>query len=402
MKKAFLTVISIVLMLCMTVLSASALNKAKEDFEGAAPGTDPLMLDTVFDYFEYITATPDSAVEIVNEDFGNMLKITGFSDFRTMGYIEGEYVFSVDVYTPEADPGRRCNIFVRGEVPGALSKLNPPNANSMNVFNYYEWDWYNENGGADGKSEIGGTGVFVNLGDLDIKLVVKKYAEDGLTVASDVALLDYPESMADEDMPLEKPVNVKYTDDGKEIKVYINNNLLARIALSEDSVSYDSDETGNLYYKSAVAYDANGSELFTTENTRIRYENSQIAMATRAGTMYVDNISFTIGTGAIAASEGGEEPVTEAPTEKATEAPQTEAPTEKVTEAPQTEAPQTEAHQTEEQKTEAAKPETKAEDKTDPVKEPEKKNNTTLIIVIIAAIVIVAALVVIFIPKKKK
>ena len=149
MKKVLLTVLSVVLILSMTVLNAAALKKAEENFEGCAPGEDPLMLDFVYDYFEYITATPDSAVEIVNEGNGNMLKITGFSDFRTYSYIEGEYVFSLDVFKPESDPGRRGNVFIRGEIPGALAKLNPPNANSMNVFNYYEWDWYNENGGED-------------------------------------------------------------------------------------------------------------------------------------------------------------------------------------------------------------------------------------------------------------
>lgn len=284
MKKVFGMICTMVLVLVFATLNVFAVS-ITEDFEGVDVGDDLMAVDVIFDKWEWFNATPDSFCIIEEGNGGNVLEMTGYSELRTFDYIPAGYEFSLDVM-PE-NLGDRVNVFVRGEMPGDLMKMNPKNFDTLTEFTYYEWDWYAENGG-DGASGVGGSGVVVSLGESSFSLSVKKYAEDGLTVASDSYEIPYPA-----DVTLGEYTNLKFTDDGSLICIYINGVLSAKVTLSSDWTTYASDETDAKYFKSATVMDAGDNQLGTTENTRIYYEGSQLAISTRDATGYFDNINLT-------------------------------------------------------------------------------------------------------------
>lgn len=325
MKKIVLIVICILLSACLAALPAAALTLIEENFDAAYPGDDPLTLDALYGYFEWLNATPDSACDVMKGPGGNIMRLTGCSDLRTMDYIPAEYVFSLAIKINE--PTNLVNIFVRGEAPGALQKTNPKNFDVMQVFNYYEWDWYAENGGKGG-SGVGGSGLSVSFCENGIALCVKKYAEDSLTVASDTCTVPYPENVT-----VGEYINLKITDDAKRINVYANGDLVAYAELSEEKVSYESDGTNVEYYKNAKIFGADGALLLEVENTRLHYNGGQIAISTRFASAYVDDLKIYFGDGAIEAEEKGFVPeITETDAQTEPENTETQAQTDDVTE----------------------------------------------------------------------
>ena len=271
------------------------------------------------------------------------------------------------------------NIFVRGEMPGALQKINPRNSGIMQVFNYYEWDWYAENNGKGG-SGVGGSGLSVSFREQGIALSVKKYAEDSLTVASDTCTVPYPESVT-----VGEYIDVKFTDDAKRINVYIGGELIAYAELSDDKISYESDGTNVAYYKNAKIYSNAGELLLDVENTRLHYNGSQLAISTRYSTAYVDDLKIYFGENAIDAYEKGIVPET------------TETETEK---APETETEAEPDTETEETQTEPAGSEEETEAETKEKGGMSKK--TKIILIAAAADVFIIATLAFVIPKKKK
>lgn len=370
MKKITKAIICLFLSVCLTALPAAALNLIKENFDSAYPGDDPLTLDELYGYFEWLNATPDSACDVIKDNGGNVMRLSGCSDLRTMDYIPAEYVFSLSVKISK--PTNMINIFVRGESPGALQKTNPKNQNIMQVFNYYEWDWYAENGGKGG-SGVGGSGISVSFRDKGIAFSVKKYAEDSLTVASDTCIVPYPENVNTAEY-----IKVKITDDGKRISFYFNDGLAAYAELSGDKTSYGSDGTNVDYYKNAKMYNAAGELLLDVENTRLHYNGSQLAIATRFDTAYVDDLKIYYGDGAIEAEKNGVIPET----------------AEDVTTQPDTET---------EEQTEPPESGTVTDVETKAGQTSGKTSKKTLVIIIAAAVdVVIIVIMAIAIPKKKK
>ena len=315
MKKTVLIIVCLFLSACLTALPAAAVTLIEENFDSAYPGDDPLTLDELYGYFEWLNATPDSACDVMKIESGNVMRLTGYSDLRTMDYIPAEYVFSLAIKM--SAPSSMVNIFVRGEMPGALQKTNPRNFDIMQVFNYYEWDWYAENGGKGG-SGTGGSGISLSFREDGITLCVKKYAEDSLTVASDTCTVPYPENVT-----VGEFINVKVTDDAKRINFYVNDGLIAYAELSENSISYESDGTNVSYYKYAKIYDKDNELLLNVENTRLHYNGSQLAISTRYDSAYVDDLKIYFGDGAIEAEKNGYTPET-APADTEGETAQTE------------------------------------------------------------------------------
>ena len=366
----------ICLFLCLALsVTASALTVVEEDLDQAGAGDELASIDNMYGFFEWNNATNDSYCELVNDNGGTALKIAGASELFTLDYIPAEYVFSVDI-KPLKDNGM-VNIFVRGDMPGALVKLNPKNAGTMQSFPYYEWDWYAENGGAGG-SGVGGSGAAVSLTGSGFSLKLKKYAKDGLTVASKNF------NVKTGTVDLNAYNNVKITDTGKQISIYLNGELGAYIVLSDESVRYESDGTNIDYYKSAEVFSADGKSLGTVEDTRLHYKGSQLAVAGRFETFYVDNIIMVTGEHAIEYSNGEYTPETSADTEPST-----------VTDAPGTEPGTTGAEDT------VTDGQTTGEETRQSAPAGKSKKGTVILIAAIADVVIIAALAV-FIPKKKK
>ncbi|MBO4869182.1 MAG: hypothetical protein J5585_05680 [Clostridia bacterium] len=355
-------------------VSVSSLGSIKEDFESGYPGDDPAQLDGLYGFFEWNNATSSSACDLVSDGGSVALKISGYSELYTIDYIPGEYVFSLKI-KPMKDNGM-INIFVRGDMPGGLVKVNPKNAGIDQAFYYFEWDWYAENGGSGGSS-VGGSGVVVSLTESGISVRIKRYAKDSLTVTSKQFRI-----ATDEAPDLNAYNDLKITDTGKRIDIYLNGALAAYVQLSDDSVTYDTDGTGIAYYRSATVFDGKGEELGTVENTRLHYNGSQLAVAGRNETFYVDDLFIAYGEHAIEYSNGEYVPETE----------------------PVTAAPQTEPDVTTEPQTETDVPDVATG--ADTAQSTEKKGGLskkakTVIIAAAADVIIVAALAVL-IPKKKK
>lgn len=234
---------------------------------------------------EFIIAvgTPDSGA-IVEEDSagGSLLSLTGYTDIKSVTYFEKSYTFSID-FISDAD---NTAVFVRGVEPSEyIQAENPKNQNVVQTFNYYEWDWYQENGGTAGASSIGGSGIFIMPSASAIKIGLKLYQDDGLGVSTKIFNLPVPEGYT-----RGEKCTIKIEDTVTSVSVSLNGTALAVIDLSEPGTKYDADDPSYEFYKKATVKNAAGEELGTVENTRISSEYSQIAITTRNAALRIDNV----------------------------------------------------------------------------------------------------------------
>ena len=245
------------------------------------------------DYFQYVGGTPQSSAQVIRGDGsegadGNYVRMKGYSDLRTWSDIEGPYEISVNLHMVEFG---NCAVYIRGEMPGALAPINPKNFNTVQVFNYYEWDWYAENGGSTfGGSSTAGSGIGIYPTEKNLVVRIKRYAPDGLTVASASYTFSYPEGLDD---PTDSWMNLRCVDDEETVTIYINDHLLCTVSLEEPGVTYESDGTGQAYYGRAILYDAEGTEVLTVENTRLNSTGSQLALTTRNQVFEFDNVHIS-------------------------------------------------------------------------------------------------------------
>ncbi len=242
--------------------------------------------DTVLaEQFEFLGVTADSTTRILNGDNGKYARMNGFSDLRTWSDVEGAYEFSLDLHM--IDYGQSA-VYIRGEMPGAYTPLNPGNYNLPQIFNYHEWDWYVENGGRTyGGSSTGGSGIGIFPGKNNITIRIKRYAEDGLGIAS--ASYNFPYS-ADFKPSESGWFKLRVVDDGSHISIYFDDILMCMAKLENPGVVYESDGTGQQYYGKVTLMDATGKEVLAVENTRVNSSGSQLAITTRAQTIEFSNI----------------------------------------------------------------------------------------------------------------
>lgn len=249
----------------------------------------------IAEQFELSAGTSQSTVQVLKGESFNYLKMKGYCDLRTWSDVEGSYEFSADIRM--IDTGNSA-VYIRGEMPGAYTPINPRNFNIEQVFNYFEWDWYAENGGRTyGRSSTAGSGIGIYPSENGVTVRIKRYAEDGLGVAS--AMHDFP---LENGISKDEFFKLRVTDDGELVTVYINGEVVCTVKLESPGVEYATDGTGQQYYGKATMYDAKGAEVLAVENTRLNSEGSQIALTTRDQTMEFANIYIAYKTETI---EGG-------------------------------------------------------------------------------------------------
>ncbi len=237
------------------------------------------------EYFEIVCATSNSRGQYKKTDNGIVADITGYCDLRTWQDIAGIYTFKVDCCLDSAFVN---SIYIRGEMPGSFAPVNKANAGINQVFDYYEWDWYNENGGRQmGGSSTAGSGICISPKSNHVGITIKRYAPDGLTVASASVNVAYPQGFQ---TPADGWVTLSCEDDGENVKIRIEDMLLCTIQLENPGVVYESDGTGQPYYGLCTVLDAAGKQMLQVENTRLNSQGSQLALATRDKTMQFDNI----------------------------------------------------------------------------------------------------------------
>ena len=242
------------------------------------------------DYFQHLGGTSSSKVQIIKDSGSDnkYMKITGYSDLRTWNDVKGAYEVSVDLHM--VDTGNSA-VYVRGEMPGNLTPINPRNFNVSQVFNYFEWDWYAENGGSKfGGSSTAGSGIGIYPTNDSLIVRIKRYAPDGLGVASASHTFAYPKSY---EVGGDGWFNLHVIDDGTTASIFCNDTLICSVRMEQPGVTYEKDGTGQEYYGRAVMLDADGKEVLTVENTRLNSAGSQIALTTRNQTMEFDNVYIT-------------------------------------------------------------------------------------------------------------
>ena len=254
------------------------------DLDTMKPGT---FVDStpIAEQFEFARGTNNCTVQVMKGDRSNYLRLKGYCDLRTWNDVEGAYEFSADVHM--VDYGNSA-IYIRGEMPGAYAPTNPKNHNVQQVFNYFEWDWYAENGGRTfGGSSTAGSGIGLYPDANAITVRIKRYAADGLGVAS--ASYTFPYS-ADFEPDANGWFKLRVVDDCERVSIYFNDILMCSVKLENPGVVYETDGTGQQYYGKAILCNADGKEVLTMENTRINSTGSQIALTTRNQTMECANL----------------------------------------------------------------------------------------------------------------
>ncbi len=239
-------------------------------------------------YFQHSAGTSSSRALTGKEATGKFLRLSGYSDVRTWNDVKGTYELSVRLRM--VDMGS-SGVYIRGEMPGRFSPKNPANFNVDMCFNYYEWDWYAENGGSQfGGSSLAGSGIGIipTADGLDIR--IKRYAPDGLTVASASYRFAYPDGHAP---GADEWFTLRCTDDGTVATIYFNDTEICSVLLESPGVTYASDGTGQGYYGKATLTDPAGTVLLEVDNTRLNSSGSQIALTTRFQTMDADDLSVS-------------------------------------------------------------------------------------------------------------
>ncbi len=239
----------------------------------------------IAEQFEFAHGTNNCTAQVMKGDSLNYLRLKGYCDLRTWNDVEGSYEFSADVRM--VDYGNSA-IYIRGEMPGAYAPTNPMNHNVQQVFNYFEWDWYAENGGRTfGGSSTAGSGIGLYPDANAITVRIKRYATDGLGVAS--ASYTFPYS-ADFEPDASGWFKLRVVDDCRCISIYFNDILMCSVKLENPGAVYKTDGTGQQYYGKAILCAADGKEVLTVDNTRINSAGSQIALTTRNQTMECANL----------------------------------------------------------------------------------------------------------------
>lgn len=255
------------------------------DLAGVNPGV--YVKDTaIAEQFQLATGTPSCSGQVLRRDDGvRYVRLKGYTDLRTYNDVEGSYEVSAEMHM--VDYGNSA-VYVRGEMPGAYAPENPKNFNVKQTFNYFEWDWYAENGGsAFGGSSTAGSGIGIYPDSSAITIRIKRYAPDGLGVASASYQFPYGDKFRPDESGWFK---LRVADDGETVSIYFNDVLMCAVKLENPGVIYESDGTGQEYYGKAILCDADGKEVLTVENTRVNSTGSQIAFTTRSQTMEFANL----------------------------------------------------------------------------------------------------------------
>lgn len=239
------------------------------------------------EYFEYVGGNSTSSAQVLkNNKQGNYMRLSGYSDVRTLSDVSGDYEVSVDMHMVNFE---KSGLYIRGEMPGRFAPVNKKNNNINQIFNYYEWDWYRENGGRTyGNSSTAGSGIAIYPLEGGIQVTLKRYATDGLTVASASHTFESPAGYDPKSW-----FNLRCVDDGETVTIYLNGTELCHIKLETPGVVYETDGTGQEYYGKATLFAPDNTVLLEVENTRINSSGSQVALATRNIQMDFDNLKIS-------------------------------------------------------------------------------------------------------------
>lgn len=194
-----------------------------------------------------------------------------FSQLVSRHKLTGPYVFEADVRSPGS---QFFGVFVR------------TTGENLSGVSYFEHDGItNDKGDADNEG-IGATGIYVIPRGNRIMLCVKT-ADSGEAkgIGTDKTLFDINADMSG------SFANLKFEDDGKSIKIYVENALVCTVVISEPT-ELDFMSEYRLFTK-AELYDADGNNVKTVYNCRISADFSTVAFGMRINGANIDNVKLT-------------------------------------------------------------------------------------------------------------
>lgn len=283
-RKGIITVlVAAILCVFMTMPSFAALFELKVTFDDDDEEASIRENMDLLDVFEIAQGLPEADAIVKVEGDNKFIETKSYLDICTWDYIDAPYTFSIDYRLVQENDN--IGFFVRGVYPSSYSKVNPMNHGVDQKFAYFEWDWYGENGGADGSSGIGGSGILVTPKNSELLLRIKNWKPDGLNISSDRISLPLPEGTDNSVFN-----RITFKDDGSKVEIYFNDTLMATIEFSEKGVYEEDQEDDNEYFKKAVVKDAEGNEIHSMDNAKINALGSQVAIGNRNLSIQLDNL----------------------------------------------------------------------------------------------------------------
>jgi hypothetical protein len=284
-KKLFLNLVLIALFI--VIASSAETFEFKMDFENEDADTDARSILDLTDYFQVTLAGPSPVAVVVEDGDNKYLSLQGYMEFFTYDLIKPPYTFSVDVQLVDTE---NIAFFVRSYEP--ITKFNPAHGGGKDDrIGYFEADWYKENGGQNCDTSQGSSGIMVMPRADALRVAIKTYETDGINIGHRFYDFPYPEGI-----DISKFFNLKFVDDGEKVEIYLNNEKVSTITMS-DPGTYDEElvfeEENYTYFKTAIIHDAEGNEMLKVENSRLNPESSQLAIGIRNEAVNIDNLAFT-------------------------------------------------------------------------------------------------------------
>lgn len=91
------------------------------------------------------------------------------------------------------------------------------------------------------------------------------------------------------------PYNLRVSDSGSDISIFVNDTLVCRIVLSSPGKNYEKHESEAGDFGSATVYDDKGGELASYADTLLCSDNALFGWATRSSEMRVDYVRVKVG-----------------------------------------------------------------------------------------------------------
>ncbi len=199
---------------------------------------------------------------------GQTLHFSPFTQLISNHRLIGPYVFSTDLKIPG---NQFFGVFVRST------------GESLSGTPYFEHDGTLTAKGEADNEGLGCTGIYVIPRGKQIILCVKTAAEtEKKGIGTDKTYFDIEADFSND------YTNLKFEDDGENIKIYVSDAPVCTVALS-DITETDFMSSYKLYTK-AVIYGADGEEVKTVTNCRICAEYSTVAYGMRISSANIDNI----------------------------------------------------------------------------------------------------------------
>ncbi len=206
----------------------------------------------------------DGYIKVQEAENGNLyLKSHVFSQVYSATPIVGAYEFSLDIH--DAQGKAQTGVFIRA----------PKTAPA-----YYEGDGYPD-------ASVCQAGLFLYTAGDYLGVNVKTYDENAGATAflqNNTVEFALPEGVS-------YPYNLRVTDSGSEIAIYVNDTLICRVTFSDPGQTYTRHQSSGKFFGTAKLFDAAGAEKGSYTNPLLSSDASYIGWTTRSADMIVDNVS---------------------------------------------------------------------------------------------------------------